>query len=160
MRTARIILFIIISLSNSAFSDIKDYNINSDEPKSVAKAYAMMLMKADYNSMTNITELKMKKDVLETLFLMQDQNAKITMIRVSERIISFEIVNLEVYTNDNKLALASIKWIMKPDSQPRSSSESRQSGGTVFKKNNEIVYIDYILKPYNDEWKIISSKTR
>ena len=160
MRTTCIILFIIISISNLAFSDIKDYNISQDDPKSVTKAYAAMLMKADYDSMTNITELKMKKDVMETIMLMKDQTVKVTMIRVSERIISYEITNLEVYTNENKLALASIKWTMKPDKQPRSSSESRQSGGNVFKTNNEIVYIDYILKQYNDEWKIISSKTR
>ena len=161
MRTACIILFITISVFSTVFSDIKDYNIQPDDPKNVTKAYATMLMKADYESMTNITELKMKKDVMDTLFLMKDQTARVTLIKVSERIISYEIINLEVYTNENSLALTSIKWTMKPDSQPRASSESRQAGGTVFKKNNEIVYIDYILKQFdNNEWKIISSKTR
>jgi len=165
-----LILLLLLSTAPLSFSYAKTrYKYDYSDPESIVRAACVMLLKADYEEMTNITELVEKKRTLSTLDSMkEDKNLKILLKKESEKLISYEIVGKEDFTNNltNQLFVVTVKWTLKIDNDlPKNPSEfdrvtkdiDTQSGKK--KKNESIVYTDYLLMKFDDKWKIVSKKS-
>ena len=160
----------LILLVQLMYSETNRYNYDFSEPATVVQAASKMLMNSDYEAMLIITELKEKKLTVDTLEQIKaDSKLRETLKKESDKILGFEITGTEIYTNDisNQLVIVSTKWTIKIDnSDPKNPQyfvrihENDDPDKTRRNKIDSTVYVDYLLKKFDDKWKIISKKTR
>jgi hypothetical protein len=141
------------------------YNYDYSDPRSVVDSACRMLMNADYEEMISVTDLMEKKRAIATVEAMTNQNEKELLIKEAGKIISYEQIGTEEFTNDlsNQLSVVTIKWTIKNDT-PRyienNPANTMDNGQDVQPKKDIIIYTDYLLKKIDDKWKIISKKSK
>lgn len=157
----------ILSLTILSYGAGKKYDYNLSDPVSVVRAAGKMLMNSDYEEMINITEMNEKKRTIDTVAQMTtNQGTRELVKKESEKINSFELLRIESFTNNttNQLAVVYTRWMIKiTANSPRNAANfvrMQDDPGTKRIKSESDVYVDYLLKNFNGEWKIISRKTR
>lgn len=141
--------------SQSAKVPAVDFN----NPASVVSAASRYLMACNYAELSNLTEGSEKTRTLDTIAAMKTDTKLIQRLKgESDQILGFEVVETEIYTNLQR-AVVRTRWQIKLPAQAKSQFdipvESRGDG-----KNYSVVYVDYLLKPFDSKWKIISRKYR
>ncbi len=172
-KISMIYTFSILSISfltANIYSAQEKYIYDFSEPVTVVKAACKMLMNSDFEEMLIVTELNEKKITLETIDQIKlDNTLKEKIKKEGEKIESYEITSMEIYTNNisNQMVVVKTKWIVKVDnSNPKNPSEfvriqeSVDPDNARRRKYNSIVFVDYLLKKFEDKWKIISKRTR
>lgn len=162
------LIYISLNVSFGAATNKYEYDFN--EPVTIVKAASKMLMNADYVNMLEITELNEKKKTQDTLDQVKTNNKLLEVLKKeSEKINSFEILTMEVFTNDvkNQMVIVSTRWMIKIGADgPKNSSDfvkispSADPSAMKRKKSESAVYVEYLLKKMDDKWKIISKKTK
>lgn len=166
------IVLVVLSLvifAERGFSETNRYSLDSSDPNSVVQAACKMIMNADYEEMVSITEMAEKKRTLDTVEQMKDSNILEKVKKESEKINGYELLRLELYTNDvnNLMAVVYTKWMVKIEgNQPKNDPnyiriyESADPNAVKRRKKESEVFVDYLLKYYEGKWKIVSKKTR
>jgi hypothetical protein len=153
----------------AGFSETNKYSYDSADPNSVVQAACKMIMNADYEEMVPITEMAEKKRTVDTVEQMKDNTIRERVKKESEKINGYELIRLELYTNDvkNIMAVVYTKWMVKiMGNQPKNDPnfiriyESADPNAGRRKKTESDVYVDYLLKYYEGQWKIVSKRTR
>ncbi|OHD55008.1 MAG: hypothetical protein A2Y33_03315 [Spirochaetes bacterium GWF1_51_8] len=156
-----IILGAVALLPALAFVKIKEaVPYDGTSATSVVKAANKMLAMCDFEQLLTITELSEKKRTQMTIDTIKT-NAKALKIimQESQKIEFFEILKEEVYTNNNDiLAIVYTKWRMKIDYSLKPGKPVNEPG-TQNKPYSE-VYVDYLLRKFDGQWKIISKKSK
>lgn len=163
-----LILFMSMNALFGASANKYEYDFN--EPVTIVKAASKMLMNADYENMLNITELNEKKKTQETLDEIKGNNKLLDMLKKeSDKIAGFEILTMEVFTNDikNQMVIVSTRWMVKVGANGPKNPEdfvkidpSADPSTLKQKKLESAVYVEYLLKKMDGKWKIISKKTK
>lgn len=157
----------ILSLTVISYGAGKKYDYDFADPVSVVRAAGKMLMNSDYEEMINITEMNEKKRTIDTVAQMStNQSTRELVKKESEKINSFELLRIESFTNNtaNQLAVVYTRWMIKiTANSPRNAANFvriQDDPASKKIKTESDVYVDYLLKNFNGEWKIISRKTR
>ena len=156
-------LFLFIFLEY-AISSTNKYIYDYAEPVTVVQAASKMIMNSDYEEMLAITEGTEKKHTQETVdSLKTDPKLKPVLEKESEKLSGFEVLDMEIFTNDvtNQMVVVSTKWLVRIQySTPVNPKGYVAPGGNRKVKTDSEVFVDYLLKKFDDKWKIISKKTR
>lgn len=144
------------------------YPYNSDDPVSVVLAASQMILNADYAEMLSITSNGEYKKTMDTVEQMRtDSKVRERVIQESKKLLKFELIRMETMTNEGvPLAVVSTRWVVKVSgNKPRNPNgyvgvaESADPAARRRKAESE-VFVEYLLKNFNGEWKIISKRTR
>ncbi len=162
------IIFLSASIMKNMLSaDQNKYSYDYSDPKSIVNSACLMLMNSDYSEMLNVTDLMEKKRTLQTIEAVTNVETRQLLLRESAKIISYELVGIEDFTNEitNQLMVVTVKWALKIDSKPYLEDNPKKSIDKVpdkvpDQKGESIVYTDYLLKKIDNKWKIISKKSK
>jgi hypothetical protein len=150
-------LFAPLLLAVPVFASADKYVYDFADPVSVVQAANRMLMNADYSAMTDITEGSERKKTDETLSAIESDGKLLERLKQeSDQIQGFEIMSTELYTNVSR-AVVHTKWTVKL-AQKRPSAYD--TGNDRQQRLTSTVYVDYLLKPFDSRWKIISKQTK
>jgi hypothetical protein len=159
-----IIFFVTVIPLNFLYGEREKYSYDYSDPRSVVNSACQMLMNSDYEEMLNVTEMMEKKRTIATIEALTNQKVRDLLIKESGRILNYEMVGIEDFTNDvsNQLMVVTVKWTLKNDTKyletnPITSIDRDQN---TWQKKDEIIYTDYLLKKINEKWKIISKKSK
>jgi hypothetical protein len=152
----------------SAFAEKYSYDYN--DPVSLVKAASKMIMDGSYSDMMLITEGPEQKRTLDVVTNLQNNIPLQEKIKKeSQKITGFEVLSVEIYTNDstNHMSVVSTRWLIKIDNaNPKNPKdfvridESKDPNRAKRSKIESDVYVDYLLKKYENKWKIVSKRTR
>ncbi len=158
-----LITFLLLTfLITPFFSESRKYSYDYSNPQSIVNSACLMLMYADYPEMLNLTEMMEKKRTLATIEETTNAKIKELLIKESEKIIKFEIIGTEDFTNNstNQLMVITVKWAMKIDPSRYVENNPRKAIDLKESKSESVIYTDYLLKKFEDKWKIISKKSK
>ena len=132
------------------------YDFN--DPESIVKAAQIFLVRSDFVSMTDITELNERKRVENTAEQMKIDRGLAAEVKAQAKLIeSFEIIGTDVITNeDMELAVVYTKWFVRNDrSKPLPNVKDIEYGA-----GKSVILVDYLLRKFDGKWKIITQRTR
>ena len=153
-----------------AISSTNKYSYDFNEPVSIVQAACKMIMNSDYTDMILITEQTEKKRTMDALTDIQGNPELMKKLKKeAEKLISFQILDSEVFTNENTnfIAVVYTKWksklVQTVPSNPSGfvrPSEANDPDAARRRRTDTDIYVDYLLKKFNDQWKIVSRRTR
>ncbi len=164
------IIFILLLLAVVSFgkevSKVK-YNYSFDNPETLVESFFLMLKNNDYTEMLKITDLYEKKRVEKILTeLSNDSSLYYNLKYESSKMKKFEIINKEVITNEgtNEFIIITTLWYLSNDNKKLKNSDIYEKLENNInpkqKKKDNVVYVEYLLKKIDDQWKIISKRSK
>ncbi|MCX8028871.1 MAG: hypothetical protein N2712_02635 [Brevinematales bacterium] len=119
------------------------YAVDFSKPDDVVSNAIEMLIKKDFSSMVHLTELSEKKRV-----------EKIIDVYLTDKsLVDREIGNIQSYQfsdvyYENDIAVVRVNWVVK-------NSYQTKEGIRVYNANRKVIYL---LKKFDDKWKIITKR--
>lgn len=152
---------------NNKASNIK-YSYRFDDPDSIVESAYLMLKNADFKSLLLITELYEKRRVEKILDEISNSSELIFILKnESKKMISFEITGKEYITNDltNQMVVVFTKWYVSNDTASAKNDDiyngvENQLNPQPKRRKQAVIYVDYLLKKFDDKWKIISKRSK
>jgi hypothetical protein len=144
------------------------YAYDFESPSSIVDAACKMIMNSDYEEMINITEKAEKKRTIDTVEQMTNEIIRERVRKETKKILGYELKTIEYYTNnaaDPKVVITA-KWtIQVTGARPKNPDNYNRANKVMADpmkqdRNESSVYEDYLLKPFQGKWKIISTRSK
>jgi hypothetical protein len=158
-----VICFVTFAFGVSFAQSNKDkFEYDPLSPKSVVQAAKEMLIRSDFDSMLKVTEQTEKRKTQQTIDAIKENRRVLRQLQEeAEKLHSFEILEEEVFSSSKgELAVVYTRWqIVRDKASTAPGVKLIEEPGREISKYST-VYVDYLLKQFDGEWKIISQRSR